>query len=140
MLTVQVSELRSYGLTDLVISAQVLGVMDGTKDGMQFFVGVTHGNAVPIGMLTTYRDVELRSWKSFQLAVVSLERYLGRPAATATLIDTRANTSAYVDFFVKLHELDVQLGRDNPCEAHRLALLNKIRAARIAEAGHTSDS
>ena len=72
MLTVQVSELRSYGLTDLVISAQVLGVMDGTKDGMQFFVGVTHGNAVPIGMLTTYRDVELRSWKSFQLAVVSL--------------------------------------------------------------------
>ena len=139
MLTVQVSELRSYGLTDLVISAQVLGVMDGTKDGMQFFVGVTHGNAVPIGMLTTYRDVELRSWKSFQLAVVSLERYLGRPAATATLIDTRANTHAYVDFFVKLHELDVPMPDNHPCEAGRVALLDNIRTARIAEAGHTSD-
>lgn len=140
MLTVQVSELRSYGQTDLVLSAQILGVAEGSKDGMQYFVGLTHGNAVPVGVLTAYRDVELRSWKSIQLVTLSLERYLGRPVATATVIDTRANTSAYVDFFVKLHELDVQLGRDNPCEAHRLALLNKIRAARIAEAGHTSDS
>lgn len=140
MQTVQVSKLRKFSVaTDLVITAQVLGLEDD-KGEMQFFVGLSHSDAVPIGMLVRHSGEELRSWMSLQLVYNSICKYLERPLATMTVIDTRVKDRTYVDFFIKLFGLDTPVVPPGPMETARQNLLNRLTGQVGEKAGHNADT
>lgn len=136
MQTVQVSNLRRFSAaTDVVITAQVLGLED-EKGELQYYVGLSHSDAVPIGLLVDHNGEEFRTWMSLQLLHKSICKYLERPVATMTVIDARVQDRTYVDFFIKLFDLTTPYLIPSPLETARQNILNRLTGQVGEEAGH----
>lgn len=138
MKTVRISHLREHGGGDgQAVTALVLAVWNG--DSVQFVAGLSHTDAVPIGLVVDHTGRAFRQWSSLHYVFLGLRTYLGNSLLTMSVINTAAEDRRFVDLFVELY--DLRNPHPEPAlNQQRLSLLNQIQEQSGGPARDPSDT